>query len=519
MGPLGFRQLRALWRKGIVAASTRVWAQEWGPGAAVQASSVPGLVEALQGPAAAPPAAPAGAGGSEAAPAAPFDPEEEEEDPAADADRTLRKAAEARLRAPERRGGAPAPAAGPGPRLVELELKTRQLRAAEAELDQLRRALRRAERDKEQAREVAIALRKLLQRAGASGPANGGSPGQRAGQPPPPPPEADPDFTLPPPPAADLLHTAWGLHPPGPTPERAPRPPSGPEMLGELGLSQHPGRRALADLSPPGRRAGGPARAGGGIPRYQHATTNSAVKRAEREALSPPAEGGRAGAATPPPGGSEAGLLEEVRTIGKKLAALERQSANSRDLQSLKHQVQGLRAQNERVMHALSASKAGTGSGGPAAASPAFPLPADFASVSPVRFPAASPERKPSPGGGAGGARPLPAELSYRRRPSAFEKGFALKPKAQDVTGQIDRAIVKLKAKFKENGIALPLKRLHDRVYSLAGKKVNLLVIGGKLCVRTGGGPSDFLQYLSQKKLRISQWVEEQQAAGAAGGG
>ena len=61
MGPLGFGQLRALWRKGIVAASTRVWAQEWGPGAAVQASSVPGLVEALQDPAAAPPAAPAAA--------------------------------------------------------------------------------------------------------------------------------------------------------------------------------------------------------------------------------------------------------------------------------------------------------------------------------------------------------------------------------------------------------------------------------------------------------------------------
>ena len=50
-------------------------------------------------------------------------------------------------------------------------------------------------------------------------------------------------------------------------------------------------------------------------------------------------------------------------------------------------------------------------------------------------------------------------------------------------------------------------------MHALAGQRILLLLVGGKLSVRTGGGHLDFLAYLSQKRLQISVFAEAEAEA------
>lgn len=441
----------------------------------------------------------------------------------------------------------------------QLRIKTRELRASEEEVARLRERLATAEKDKVQAREVAIVLRDMLSRRGqgpshkgspAPGPtfAPGGSPGRPGGalgsplempsprQLPtlplvdagaespvpakglPEPRESRPvsrwsldsgvDFTLPTPPVKGIFR------PP-------PQPPSAHEILSDLQATQEAEKK-------PGR-----------VPHFAQPTSSSSLKRARMGSLSGPAgQGGPTGGGAVEEGVEAAGMKNQSRelsTLTKQMQELQKRAASHKDIEGLKKEVEDLRQENRSLAATLNGRVSGGGEvleQTPGAKANVTPLPvpggdkgeeARFLSAleseahaSPLGRPAA-PKSEPAParapeGGAVSRARATPRPGTTSRTAVPLEKKIGRKPTAQETSELIERAIGKLKKRFRANGIELPLERLQGCMYALAGQKIHLLVVGGKLSVRTGGGHLDFLAYLSQKRLRISAFADAQAA-------
>eukprot|EP00899_Mesostigma_viride_P002468 jgi/Mesvir1/12221/Mv00449-RA.1 len=77
--------------------------------------------------------------------------------------------------------------------------------------------------------------------------------------------------------------------------------------------------------------------------------------------------------------------------------------------------------------------------------------------------------------------------------------------KGQQMATLVDSLVTVLLRRFMEEGIGLPLTKIGDCLYRLDQRKIQLHVLGGKLCVRAGGGYRDFLEYLSKTKISFVQ--------------
>lgn len=447
----------------------------------------------------------------------------------------------------------------------QLRIKTRELRAAETEIAGLRERLLTAEKDKVQAREVAIVLRDMLSRRSSGGdrpgrvpppahqeqrpsqlgqppdvfresstPIEGATRGGLAGAPTPlrveglsDPPATRPvsrwsldsgaDFTLPTPPVKGIFR------PP-------PQPPSPQDILGDPRTTHLEGRAAR-------------------VPHFAQPTSRSSLKRARTGSLSVPVGQGEDPPQPGPAGEGEAGgragssQTMGLRALTKRIEELQKRSVSHTEIEALKREVQDPRSQNSSLAAAVESRAAagdlGAGAGvavaGPETRGPgdegispkrsdgAFGEEAKFLSalessmttLSPLRTNSPADRKSEPPKVSRGslkqrGETPRPGITSRSAVP--LEKKIGRKPTAKETSELIGRAIGKLKQRFRANGIELPLEHLQGNMYALAGQKIHLLVVGGKLSVRTGGGHLDFLAHLSQKRLRISAFAE--QAAG-----
>jgi len=226
--------------------------------------------------------------------------------------------------------------------------------------------------------------------------------------------------------------------------------------------------------------------------------------------------------------------------LTKQIEELQKRSVSHTDIEGLKKEVQDLRTQNSSLAAAV---RRGAATGGPGAGAgvtvassetagsgdKAVPpkgsdgalgeeekflsaLESSMATLSPLGSKAPATRKSVPPKVSRGpvqlrGETPRPGTTPRSAVP--LEKKIGRKPTAKETSELIERAIRKLKQRFHANGIQLPLEHLQGNMYSLAGQKIHLLVVGGKLSVRTGGGHLDFLAHLSQKRLRISAFAEQ----------
>lgn len=247
-----------------------------------------------------------------------------------------------------------------------------------------------------------------------------------------------------------------------------------------------------------------------------------------------PAGGGEAG------GGAGSSQTMGLYALTKQIEELQRRSVSHTDIEGLKKEVQDLRSQNSSLVAAVKSRAAAgdpvagagvavanseiavsgdkavppKGSDGALGEEAKFlsALESSMATLSPLgsKAPATRKSVPPKVSRGAfqqRGETPRPGMTPRSAAP--LGKKIGRKPTAKETPELIERAIGKLKQRFRANGIQLPLEHLQGNMYSLAGQKIHLLVVGGKLSVRTGGGHLDFLAHLSQKRLRISAFAEQ----------
>ena len=102
---------------------------------------------------------------------------------------------------------------------------------------------------------------------------------------------------------------------------------------------------------------------------------------------------------------------------------------------------------------------------------------------------------------------PPPLALPSRRERSrtfrAVERHLPAEDAERIEQERVEAAVRLVLDRFEASGIFLPMEHVKGCTYCLAGRRVvHLKVLSGRLCVRSGGGFTDFLEWLSRAQLR-----------------
>ena len=103
---------------------------------------------------------------------------------------------------------------------------------------------------------------------------------------------------------------------------------------------------------------------------------------------------------------------------------------------------------------------------------------------------------------------PPPLAMPQRRERSrtmrAVERNMPAEETERIEQERVESAVELILQRFEASGVFLPIEQVQGCCYSVASRRVHLKVLSGRLCVRSGGGYQDFLEWLSRARLRKS---------------